>query len=238
MQGWVTVLGLGAILGLTPACGEDRPARPDAGGSGDAGGETCGAPDRSCPAVMPSPGGLCEGVLDCVYVEPSTNQWRYSCPAGVWVAENVLCAHDGICVPPLFETCEAPFAGTLAGATVEVGPPAGAFRAFAMGDAVPIVWGPQGGAMIPARIRVAGADAPDCIREAATVTVDALPGAPQRNDIALHCGLSQPVFLILPVSCGVAPEYVVDLDVMVDGIGATQASLRATGGVGVCPLGF
>ena len=211
-------------------------ARADGGGFADgATAGTCG-PDVACPATMPSIGGECVGSLTCDFVEPSSDAWHYTCAGGEWTAENTFCSHDGICTPPLIESCSgAPDEGPFAGATVEVGPPAGAFRPFAVGDPVPIVVGPQGGEMIRVRIRLGLADPPTCVALESTVSLDGVSGATITQPLPLHCGVSQPIFLILPLECAAFAEYDGTLHVSIAGAGDADASVRISGGTGLCP---
>lgn len=67
------------------------------------------------------------------------------------------------------------------------------------------------------------------------MTTHGMPGPLVSQPIALHCGLSQPILLLLPVACGEAPEHDVALHVGVVGAGETDATLRVTGGDAPCP---
>lgn len=225
-----------ALTLLLLGCGDDdRPSTTDGGHGSDAT-AACSIVDRTCPEEIPAQAAPCETGLTCDYTVGGEggDQWRYDCTDGLWVATNVFCSHDGICVPPLHQECDAPFTGTLAGVTVGVGPWAGRFRAFDTAEAVPLVWGPQGGAMIPFRVQLAGDGAPSCVRAMVSSTIDGTAGPEVPLPVAMTCGLSQPILFVVPIDCGGTPEHTVDLTVRIDGIGEATASITTTGGDQPC----
>jgi hypothetical protein len=198
--------------------------------------ELCG-PDTTCPTAMPSIGAACEGSLSCPYTEAPMLSWSFECMSGSWDATNTECPHDGICTPPLGQSCSSPSTAPIAGATIELGPPAGAFRAFTAMETMPLVIGPQGGVMVQARLRLNAAAPPRCVELETALTVNGMAVSPISRPLTLHCGVSQPFFLILPVSCGEAAEHTVAIDATVTGAGSASAELRLTGGMGPCPRG-
>ncbi|MDQ3032405.1 MAG: hypothetical protein M3Y87_08325 [Myxococcota bacterium] len=139
----------------------------------------------------------------------------------------------GSCLPPLVESCDAPFEGTLSGARVAIGP-WDEDRAFTDGELTPLIFGSQGGAMIRWSLRVDGVEVPDCVR--ARVRIDMDGGDPYEvaQTMTLHCGDSLGTLAILP---GDRPcesrEYPITLRVAVDGIGEATAHVRVMGGL--CP---
>lgn len=214
--------------------GEGDAASGQDGGAGQDAGpvpEGCAEPDTECPATQPVPSGPCEGTLSCDYLDANgVDTWTYDCRGGAWTAD-VECNLDGGCpVPPLAELCLDPFGGTLEGATVQVGPPSVAepFRPFVEGDEVPLVVGAQGGSMITFRLAVQGADAPECVGVTLTVTADGVAAEPQTSRVTLHCGVSLPVFAILPSEYCEPATIPVELDVEIGGIGSTHATIQFT----------
>lgn len=174
--------GLLAACG-TPAIGEDASAPRDAGI--DAPEDPCLTPDRACPAYVPPPGVACEGELTCSY-----ESYEASCAGGQWTLTQ-LC--DG-CPWPIVERCDAPFAGTLAGATITLGPP-GEARAFTDGERVDAVWGPQGSPMVAYSLRIEGVDAPpSCVSYEGQITYEdaSFPLGPR--NVLLHCGASRTIY--------------------------------------------
>jgi hypothetical protein len=221
------VLRLGSllvVLGLA-ACGSS-PAGGD-GGTGD-GGLSCLEPDRVCPEEPPLPGSPCEGMLVCPY----SGGGMGTCAGGVW-AFDPGCDGGGGCAPPLAEICRTPFAGTLSGGSVEIGPPDGPFRPFTDHEVVSATFGGQGGAMIGYRVRVNGVEVPACMTVDAVVTYDGMAPVPSHRGIELHCGQTLSVYDILPDRPCEARIYPVTLTVEVVGVGSTTATLDLMGGV--CP---
>lgn len=229
-----------ACLGpvLTAGCGGDDSPDPDAGpgvdaSAGDAGPDPLGCvePDRSCPEDQPVPSAPCEGALECEYEDPNgVDTWIYECEGGVWIADLNGCQLDGCPVPPLGELCLEPFQGTLDGATVDLGP-ADATRPFAPfedGEEVRLIVGAQGGSMIAFRLRVQGAQAPECVGATLAITADSAAADPQLMRVALHCGLSLPLFAVLPGEYCEPATVPVDVEVELDGVGAGHATVQFT----------
>lgn len=201
----------------------------------DAAIEVCLEPDRVCPATEPFPGSPCEGMLNCDYAGGIA-----TCVAGEWTWET-LCDGGPIgggCAPPLVETCPTPFAGTLAGATIEVGPDEpGAFRPFAPGEHLTATYGAQGGAMLAYRLRVsAPSGTPACVGTTTTLTYDAMPPGSVPSAVELHCGQTLRIYAILPDRPCETREYAVTLEVVVDGVGEAVVPLVIDGGL--CPRGL
>lgn len=183
----------------------------------------CAIVDRECPAERPHPGGPCEGELVCEYLDGATGTtWSYECMPGGWSAWS-----DDESAPPLAELCLDPFQGTLEGGVLEIGPADALepFRPFHDCEQVVARWGPQGGAMIPVRLRVTGVEAPDCVIVRLTLHRGAESSEPTAGRVALHCGESLTVFAILPWECG---QQSVDLrvDAEIDGIASATARIR------------
>jgi len=208
----------------------DAAADSDAGADPDAGDppQGCAEPDTECPADQPVPSGPCEGTLSCDYLDGNgVDHWTYQCAGGHWVAD-VECNLDGGCpVPPLAELCLDPFTGTLDGATVTLGPAdvAQPFRALTEADELRLVVGAQGGSMVSFRLAVQGVDAPACIGATLTVTADGVQAQPQTTRVALHCGVSLPVFAILPSEYCEAGSFPLEIDLQIEGIGSAHAVL-------------
>jgi hypothetical protein len=186
----------------------------------------CGEPDRVCPAAVPYSSAPCEGSLSCTYPTAEAQ-----CVEGVWSAIR-LCPDrppGAPCLPPLVESCEAPFAGTLAGATVALGP-YGAGRAFLPDEVVTPVVGGQGSPMISWALRIEGVEAPGCVRSALDFAFDG--GAPVRlnQPVTLHCGASRATLLIVPGDvCDPMRTYPMTLHVTVEGVGEASATVRVQG---------
>jgi len=217
-----TILGaLVVLIGCTSAL----PGAPDAGG-GDGGSSVCGEPDRACPAELPFSGAPCEGALSCPY----GGTYDAQCSSGAWSVE-ALC--DGVCLPPLVEDCDAPFAGTLSGATVTLGP-AGEQRAFAENEVVAVEHGAQGLSMIRWALHVDGVEvAPECVRARVSFTYEGTPSPEISQPMTLHCGDSYGSLNVLPDRPCEEREYALVMRVAVDGIGEASASLRLMGAL--CP---
>ena len=203
---------------------QDAGADPDAGETPSG----CAEPATECPAERPVPSGPCEGALSCDYLDANgVDHWTYDCRGGHWLAD-VECNLDGGCpVPPLAELCLDPFTGTLDGATVQLGPAdvAEPFRPLTANDQVPLILGAQGGSMISFRLAVGGVEAPACIGATITVTAGGVGAPPQDSRIALHCGVSLPVFAILPSEYCEAATIPLEIDVQIEGIGSAHAVL-------------
>jgi len=208
------------------ACGSD-PSPTDAGPRVD-GGASCGEPDTSCPASLPHPGAPCATGLACEF--PAMNgTWMYACPAGRWEATSTCTAPPGgTCpIPPLAETCDSPFAGTLEGGTIEVGPAGSdAFRPYTDGEMVSLVYGGQGSPMIHYRVRVNGVDAPGCVRAVTTLTAPVVEPVSEPRTLRLRCGESLGIFTIVTggTSCPDAPVDT-QLEVEITGVGTATADI-------------
>jgi hypothetical protein len=69
------------------------------------------------------------------------------------------------------DSCETPGVGTLS--TVELGTAdEGTFSPLQSGQAVDLVFGGQGGAMVPVRLRLSGSDVPSCLAHMTEVYYD------------------------------------------------------------------
>lgn len=215
----------------------DEPApRIDAGGQPDGGPEPgCFEPMRECPPEHPHPGGPCEGALECPYVDDLQMNWTYSCVDGAWSAE-VQCA-GGCPVPPLAELCLNPFAGTLDGATVELGPPSVTepFRAFDSGERIAPIVGPQGGVMLPFRLRVSGVDVPACLGVELGLAVAEVTGEPAAQRVTMHCGESLGIYAVVPA--GMCEQGVLSAHLEVDVAGLGTAAADVTYDSPGCVLG-
>ena len=230
------------LLVLLSGCGatSEEPAPDgdsDADTDGDSDGDSdadCNVPDTECPVVRPHLGGLCEGPLACTY-EADGGTWDYGCHAGLWRIDDAYdCDSRAGCVPELTESCDAPFDGTLDGATIEIGPASGSepFRAFLPNEQVPLLWGSQGAPMLEIRVRVSGAPAPDCVFARFTLTGPNGEGEPTVDRMKLRCGQSLSLFAIVPgggeLGCAESPGTVdLDITVEIQGIGAGTAHVAA-----------
>jgi hypothetical protein len=185
----------------------------------------CGEPDRSCPTDSPYPGAPCEGDLMCEY-----DSFLYECLGTSWSA--IGCPG---CSPPLVDGCRDPFAGSLSGATVEIG--TGGFEPFRPlrdGDRAGIVLGGQGLPMIEFRMRIDHAEPPDCVSMNAMLTYEGMT-VPSMTPVRVRCGQTLGTFIILP-ECPFEPRlYDVTLSVDVPGVGSVTRNLQIMGGM--CPRG-
>lgn len=233
----VRLLLLASAL-LLSGCGDDGSAA-DAGppgadaGRADAGPLDCDTPATSCPAEQPHPGGPCVSGLECTYpVGDGVNDWTYTCPGDRWEAmatcEEVL---GGCPVPPLAESCRTPFEGTLAGASVALGPPGPeAFRDFVDGERVALIYGNQGSPMLAFRVRLTGADAVTCGGLTATLSLGGPDTARSESAVVFRCGQTLDVFSIVTLDFCEERPYELTLDVEVAGVGSRQAHLEIMGG--------
>jgi len=249
---------LGLVLALSwaaaPGCGDDddtadadgdADADTDADGDADtdadgdadtdADADDCAVPDTVCPPEHPQPGGPCSVEGECPYdAEEPDARWLYRCVDDAWEASYDCPAPGCSAVPPLAELCLDPFGDTLAGATVEIGPASVTepFRPFQAGDSVDAVWGPQGGAMIPYRVRITAPSAvPECVGVTATLEVDGDVGEAFVSRLALHCGTSLAVFAVFPFPerlCAIDEAIATTLRVEVAGIGEASAVVEFT----------
>lgn len=205
------------------------PPPPDAGPPID-----CHAAATECPPDPPMAGSACEGTFSCPYTYPGVTgiDWTFTCVVGAF-EENLAC---GGCPPIPSESCRDPFAGSLAGGSVEVGPVgAGPFRPFVPGERIAPEFGGQGATMLFFRIRVNGEEPPACVSLHATVSLDGTASAATTLPVKLRCGESLRVFQIYPDNPCEERDYPVHLDAEVDGVGSTSLDLVLEGGG--CPLG-
>jgi hypothetical protein len=63
--------------------------------------------------------------------------------------------------PPDTDACSMPEGGTLD--ALEIGTRDRTFTPFVEGQELPVVYGSQGGAMVPVRLRISGSDLPACL---------------------------------------------------------------------------
>lgn len=216
------------ILGLAIGC-PTTSAPPDA--ALDAAPDICET-DRMCPESAPLGGGRCEGALTCQYATSCGTAFRdsYACQEGHWTQTMSMC----IGAPPvLAELCTMPQTTGLTGATFEVTPDVAGAAPYANGQRVELTIGPQGGAMLPYRIRIGGVDVPPtCIQTHTRLTME---GASRNADerLRVRCGTTMRVYDIFPRCPGAGRDFEFDFEVTVDGIG-TQTLHMVTPG-GLCP---
>jgi hypothetical protein len=233
---------LSPLLLLALGCSGSTDASSGAGGSGGGGGGSgaggsggaCGAPDVACPAEAPYPGSPCSLAESCQYpTGDGFNTWTYACESGRWFGEATCegAIGGGCPIPPLAESCNAPFDGKAAGATIELGDgdPTKPFTPLADGAALPLVWGGQGSPMVPYRLRVSGVPS-SCVRIETVLRMGSTPSAPTPNAIALHCGESLGVYSIFPielVSCEppMAETVELEIEVSVQGAGTVKKTV-------------
>jgi len=152
--------------------------------------------------------------------------WTHTCVSGAWQGES-LCPPGGACVPPLAESCSSPVRDHGAG-VVEIGPvEAGAFRPFAMGEEVAVIYGGQGSPMIEYRVRTES-DAPECTELVSTLRTPVTTDVLDRLRLRTRCGRSLGIFTILPQTdpCPEPGLVDVELEVELTGIGSTTVNLR------------
>jgi hypothetical protein len=221
-----------ASLVFASACNTAESSHPfNDGGSNDTDANgpipTCGEPDRVCPEMLPFTSGPCEGDLHC----EAYGDHIADCREGAWVVQPVCDDGPigGACVPPLVESCDAPFEGMLTDARISVGP-FGENRPFAEGELRDVIFGSQGGGMILWSLHTEGSDLPACVRAHVRITLDGGEPYEVAQTMALHCGHSLATFAILPSRPCEFREYAVTLHVAVDGLGETTANVRAAGG--------
>ncbi len=215
-------LGLASYCALLLACCPN-------GASSDAGldvpPERCDV-DTACPEDAPLAGGPCMGTLSCPYYTCGGPPFAdtYVCNAGQWTLESTMC----IGAPPaLAELCRAPTTSFDTSARFVITPDAAGAAPFADGQHVELVVGPQGGAMIPYRIRIEGLDeTPTCIHSSATVTMEGMTAMGEKL-LRLRCGSTLRVYEILPI-CPPMGDHEVTLEVTVEGLGTQSISLLVT----------
>lgn len=218
---------------------EGDPAAQGGGGTGGGGGQSsgsgagepvdCDAPQTSCPASMPFPGGPCDDGLSCDYQEDGF-EWDWTCQDGVWSGQaNCDMLVGGTCpIAPPAETCSDPFAGQLSQAVLEVGPVemGQPFRPFDAGESPEVVWGGQGSAMVFYRIAVDGEELPSCVEVDASLTPVGFSPESLKHNVRLRCGESLRLYLIVPFgTCEETEPVDTVLRVEVAGVGATEATL-------------
>lgn len=193
--------------------------------------------DTRCPEEAPLSGGPCEdpaGALRCPYYTCGGPPFgdTYVCRDRQWTIETSMC----VGVPPaLAELCRAPVTSFDASTRFVITPDAAGAAPYTSGQRVELVVGPQGGAMIPYRVRLEGAEAtPTCIRATASVTSDGITAMDEKQ-LRLRCGSTLRVYEILPL-CPLPGEHPVTLEVTVEGLGTQRLELLATNAMG-CPRG-
>lgn len=212
----VALVSSALVLGCPGAPGRDAGV--------DAPPERCEV-DTACPDQAPLSGGLCEGALRCRYPHLACGGGpfaeTYECREGRWMLAETTC----IGAPPtLAESCRTPTIDWPDGARFEITPDLPGAPAFADGEPVEIVIGPQGGAMVPYRIRIEGLETtPTCIRSSARVSLDGMSSTDTKQ-LRLRCGTTLRVYEILP-RCPPPGEHDVTLEVTVDGLGSRSVRL-------------
>jgi hypothetical protein len=226
----LSALSLAPLLLALGGCG---PAGPGVDAGADVPPERCDL-DTACPEEAPLAGGPCAGALSCEYNMcgggPFTD--TYACEGGQWTFVSSMC----LGAPPvLAELCRTPQTTGVEGARIVITPDAAGAPAYTDGQRVELVIGPQGGAMIPYRVRVEGLDAtPTCIRATASVTSDGMT-AMDTKQLRLRCGSTLRVYEILPL-CPAPGDHELTLEVTVEGIGTESVTLVGTNSMG-CPRG-
>lgn len=199
----------------------------------------CNVPDESCPEEHPHPGGPCVGALVCQYRELGgavDTIFTYTCEESEWRISGQCDAEDPYyydyescdLTPPLLETCDAPFDGTIDGALVEVGPASATepFRPYEPYEPVSLIGGGQGASMMEIRIRIGCVEAPECVFVRTTIEIlgDAEPTV---SRIALHCGESLSVWVIVGAPCDDEREFAdAEVTVEIPGIGTAEAIVQ------------
>lgn len=225
---------LGVVLTATAlssaGCGASHPSVAD--GGADAGPEVCTIPDTTCPVDLPLAGAACDTAEACTYPDPGgTWMWTYHCADLAWAGtSDCVPAPGGSCpVGPLAESCRAPFAGTLSGATIEIGGPGtGPFHPLLPGELVTLITGGQGAPMLGFRVRVSGASVPICVSATISLTIDGRPPSTEERSLTLHCGTTLPAFQIVADPCDGA-MHTLDVHVDVAGIGTTHVAVEYLG---------
>lgn len=185
---------------------------------------SCARADRACPMAPPFAGAPCEGELSCPY-STVDGDGTFTCEESRW-AGGIMCLG---CGPVLAESCGSPFGGS-APAPVELGVVGGAWSALGDGERVEIEWGAQGFAMVGYRVRVGGDAPPQCVRVVSRVRLDGGEPVQVSRTVALRCGESLKILDILPDLPCSSRDYVVDVEVDVEGVGSSAARLTITGG--------
>lgn len=205
------------------------------GGSADVG--TDAPPERCdidsmCPEEPPLAGGPCSGALSCDYYTCGGPPFAdtYACQSGQWTFVSSMCLGNP---PVLAELCRTPSTSFDTGARFVITPDAAGAEPYVDGQSVDLVIGPQGGAMVPYRVRLEGMDAtPTCIHATARVTTDGMTADGDKR-LRLRCGSTLRVYEILPL-CPLPGEHEVTLEVTVEGLGTQTVRLVASNEMG-CP---
>ncbi len=203
----------------------------DAGSRADSGPQECTVPDTACPEDQPIAGQACDTAETCTYPDPGgMYTWTLRCTSGAWEGTSDCVPPPGGACPvgPLAESCRPAFTGTLTGATVEIGPPGGAFRPFLADERVGLIIGGQGAPMVSYRFRVTGEGLPSCVTASSTLSIDGMATPPASQRVALHCGETSAVFQIVAQTCDAPAEHVLGIRVQVAGIGTGTATVRYT----------
>lgn len=91
--------------------------------------------------------------------------------AALAIANMGVTCGPGNSGPPDPDSCDVPQTRTLAG--VEIGGADDVFTPFVDDQVVTLTLGPQGGAMLPMRLRITGTSLPDCLAQSTTIRVGA-----------------------------------------------------------------
>lgn len=222
----LSCLVIGGLLAGCPGSGNTADAGLDAPP------ERCDI-DTTCPEEAPLSGGPCAGTLSCDYNTCGGGPFAdtYTCASGQWMLSNSMC----LGAPPvLAELCRTPTTSWPAGARFVLTPDAAGAAPYTDGQAVDVVIGIQGGAMVPYRVRIEGLDAtPTCLHATATLTTDDGMTATSEKFLRLRCGSTLRIYEILPL-CPTMGEHDTTLEVTVEGLGTQTVHLAATNAEG-CP---
>lgn len=221
-----TIDALPLVLTLaTLGCGNG----PGADVGTDAPPERCDI-DTSCPEEAPLSGGPCAGALSCEYATCGGGPFvdTYACQSEQWMFVSSMC----LGAPPvLAELCRTPTTSWDPSARFVITPDAAGAAPYSDGQRIDLVIGPQGGAMIPYRVRLEGLDeTPTCLRSTAVVTSDGMT-AMDTKQLRLRCGSTLRVYEILPL-CPMPGEHEVTLEVTVEGLGTQSVRLLARNEMG------
>lgn len=228
----VTPFALAAVVALAGCPGNGNTA--DTGV--DVPPERCDV-DTTCPEEAPLAGGPCldpSAALSCPYYTCGGPPFgdTYVCRGGQWTLESTMCLGAP---PALAELCRTPVTSFDAAARFVLTPDAAGAAPYTNGQHVDLVIGPQGGAMIPYRVRLEGLDeTPTCIHATARVTSDGMTAMDDKQ-LRLRCGSTLRVYEILPL-CPLPGDHPLTLEVTVEGLGTQSVELVATNAMG-CPRG-
>lgn len=211
----------------------------DLGPEADVGPVSCGTPATICPGSIPHTGAPCEGELSCPYAVGDVLNTIHtaSCDTGTWTITTACdpALGGGCDVPPLAESCIDPFGGTLANASVAVGPRGdGAFTPYVDGSQIDLVWGGQGSPMFEFRVELDGdgGDALTCANVKATIDIDGVPTVDASQPVVFRCGSTLGVFVIVPASPIDCDDKMFQLDITIEvqGVGSTSIQVLVQGG--------